>query len=37
MGFPWMLLGHTQVDYLPLIQIAEATGGLWGVVLGGGG
>ena len=26
MGFSWMLLGHTQVDYLPLIQIAEATG-----------
>lgn len=26
MGFPWMLLGHSQVDYLPLIQIAEATG-----------
>ena len=26
MGFPWMLLGHSQVDYLPLIQVAEATG-----------
>ncbi len=26
MGFSWMLLGHTQVDYLPLIQIVEATG-----------
>ena len=26
MGFSWMLLGHSQADYLPLIQIAEATG-----------
>ena len=26
MGFPWMVLGHSQVDYLPLIQIAEVTG-----------
>ncbi len=26
LGFPWMLLGHALVDYLPLIQIAEATG-----------
>lgn len=26
LGFPWMLLGHSQVDYLPLIQYAEATG-----------
>jgi apolipoprotein N-acyltransferase len=26
MGFSWVLLGHTQADYLPLIQFAEATG-----------
>ncbi len=26
MGFPWMLLGHSQADYLPLIQFAEVTG-----------
>lgn len=26
MGFSWNLLGHTQADYLPLIQFAEATG-----------
>ncbi|MBT4136600.1 MAG: apolipoprotein N-acyltransferase [Candidatus Latescibacteria bacterium] len=26
MGFSWVLLGHSQADYLPLIQFAEATG-----------
>src|SRR5262249_7175929 len=25
-GFPWYLLGHTQHDYLPLIQIADVGG-----------
>lgn len=26
LGFPWIYLGHTQVDYLPMIQIADITG-----------
>ena len=26
MGFSWMLLGHSQASYTPLIQYAEATG-----------
>ena len=26
MGFSWVLLGHSQADYLPLIQFAEFTG-----------
>jgi apolipoprotein N-acyltransferase len=25
-GFPWFLLGHTQAEYLPLIQVADLTG-----------
>lgn len=25
-GFPWMYLGHTQVDYLRMIQVADLTG-----------
>lgn len=29
-GFPWVLLGYTQSQYLPLIQISDITG-VWGV------
>lgn len=29
-GFPWVLIGYTQSDYLPLIQVADTTG-VWGV------
>jgi apolipoprotein N-acyltransferase len=29
-GFPWVLLGYSQADYLSLIQIADVTG-VWGV------
>ncbi|HBG46378.1 MAG TPA: apolipoprotein N-acyltransferase [Deltaproteobacteria bacterium] len=29
-GFPWVLVGYTQSDYLPLIQVADTTG-VWGV------
>lgn len=29
-GFPWAVLGYTQVPYLPVIQIADNTG-VWGV------
>ena len=29
-GFPWVLMGYSQVAYLPLIQIADITG-VWGV------
>jgi apolipoprotein N-acyltransferase len=25
-GFPWIYLGHTQVNYLPMIQICDLTG-----------
>jgi len=25
-GFPWVLAGYTQADYLPLIQVADTTG-----------
>ncbi len=29
-GFPWVLLGYSQIKYLPVIQIADSTG-VWGV------
>src|SRR5574337_1158772 len=29
-GFPWVLLGYSQVKYLPVIQIADITG-VWGL------
>jgi len=29
-GFPWVLAGYTQADYLPLIQVADTTG-VWGI------
>lgn len=29
-GFPWVLLGYSQVPYLPFIQIADITG-VWGI------
>ncbi len=29
-GFPWELLGYSQYNYLPVVQIAELTG-VWGV------
>jgi apolipoprotein N-acyltransferase len=29
-GFPWLLAGYTQVEFLPVIQIAEITG-IYGV------
>lgn len=29
-GFPWVLVGYTQSDYLPIIQVADTTG-VWGL------
>ncbi|MGR3319960.1 MAG: apolipoprotein N-acyltransferase [Candidatus Anammoxibacter sp.] len=29
-GFPWLFLGHTQYQYLPIIQISDITG-LYGI------
>ena len=29
-GFPWILLGYSQVPYLPLVQISDVTG-VWGI------
>ncbi|MBI5599223.1 MAG: apolipoprotein N-acyltransferase [Deltaproteobacteria bacterium] len=29
-GFPWVLLGYSQINYLPLVQIADLAG-VWGV------